>query len=117
MITSIAFFLYPVSDVARARRFYEETLRLKMATNFQDIWVEYELAGGTFAITAVDIGHKPGALGGLLAFEVDDLNAEVARLQGLQVPFVRAIMATPVCRMAVIADPDGNHITLHQRNA
>ena len=74
-------------------------------------------AGGTFAITAVDIGHKPGAPGGLLAFEVDNLDAEVARLKGLQVPLVRDTMTTPVCRMAVIADPDGNHITLHQRNA
>lgn len=114
MIQSIAFFLYPVSDMARARRFYEESLGLKLATNFREIWVEYELAGGTFAISSADIGHKPGVPGGLVAFEVDDLDAEVARLKALSVPFIRDIMETPVCHMAVVADPDGNHITLHQ---
>jgi predicted enzyme related to lactoylglutathione lyase len=26
-------------------------------------------------------------------------------------------METPVCRMAVIADPDGNHLIIHKRHA
>jgi predicted enzyme related to lactoylglutathione lyase len=117
MIQSIAFFAYPVTDMVRARRFYEELLLLKLETNFHDQWIEYDIGGGTFAITSADINHQPGAPGGLVAFEVDDLDAEVQRLKALHVLFVRDIMATPVCRMAVIADPDGNHITLHKRNA
>jgi predicted enzyme related to lactoylglutathione lyase len=32
------------------------------------------------------------------------------------VSFVREAFDTPVCRMAVIEDPDGNHITIHKRH-
>ena len=35
MLKSIAFFVYPVSDMARARKFYEEALGLKMGMNFK----------------------------------------------------------------------------------
>jgi predicted enzyme related to lactoylglutathione lyase len=117
MIKSIAFTVYPVTDMTRARKFYEGNLGLKLETDFQGFWVEYDVAGGTFAITSVDIGRKPGAPGALVAFEVDDLDAEVKRLKALGVSFVTEIMKTPVCRMAAIADPDGNHVTLHQRKA
>ncbi|MGH7231478.1 MAG: VOC family protein [Nitrospiraceae bacterium] len=40
MITSIAFTVYPVTDLARARRFYEETLGLTVSRNFRDEWAE-----------------------------------------------------------------------------
>ena len=42
MITSIAFFVYPVRDIATSRRFYEDILGLKLATNFRDEWIEYD---------------------------------------------------------------------------
>jgi len=32
------------------------------------------------------------------------------------VSFVTEAFDTPVCRMAVIEDPDGNHITIHKRH-
>jgi len=51
MLTGIAFYVYPVSDMARARRFYEEVLDLKVESNFGDEWIEYGIGGGTFAIT------------------------------------------------------------------
>ena len=50
MITEIAFHVYPVSDMARARRFYEEVLNLKMESNFGEEWIEYGVGNGTFAI-------------------------------------------------------------------
>lgn len=115
MIKSIAFTVYPVTDMARARKFYEGNVGLKLELNYQDFWVEYDLAGSTFALTSMDFGRKPGAPGALVAFEVDDLDAEVKSLKALGVPFATEIMDTPVCRMAAIADPDGNHVTLHQR--
>lgn len=53
MIKHIAFTMYPVKDMARARRFYEETLGLQLtrreASMFE--WVEYDLDGETFALT------------------------------------------------------------------
>jgi len=117
MITEIAFYVYPVSDMARARRFYEEVLNLKVESNFDEEWIEYGMGNGTFAITTMDLDHKPGVHGGVIAFEVLDLERTLNRFKELDVRFVREVFATPVCRMAIVADPDGNHIIVHKRNA
>ena len=116
MIRSIAFTVYPIRDIGAARSFYEDKLGLKLTHNFGDRWLEYELGDGTFALTTADMGHVPGAKGAVVAFEVDDLDSTVAELKARSVPFVAEPFATPVCRMAVVADPDGNHVTLHRRN-
>jgi len=115
MINSIAFTAYPVSDMARSRAFYEDSLGLAPGGITSDRWVEYELGDTAFALTTVDMGHPPGAKGALVAFEVDDLDASMAALKAKSVPIVMDIFDTPVCRMAVIEDPDGNQITIHKR--
>ena len=117
MITSIAFTVYPVSNMARSRSFYEGVLGLTLSSNFQDVWVEYDLRDSTFAITTTEMGHTPGAKGAVVAFEVADLDAFVNSLKEKQVTFVLDTTATPVCRMAVIEDLDGNHIVIHKRHA
>ena len=116
MITSVAFTVYPVSDMARARRFYEMVLGLPAGSNFGDVWVEYDVGDSTFAVTTADMGHPPGAKGAVVAFEVADLDAFVKTLKEKSVTFVVDVFETPVCRMAVIEDPDGNHITIHKRH-
>ncbi|MEK7674906.1 MAG: VOC family protein [Verrucomicrobiota bacterium] len=115
MITSIAFYVYPVTDIARARHFYENVLGLKLESNFRDEWIEYDLNGGTFAITTTDATHQAGIKGGVIAFEVDDLDSEIARLKAQPVKFVMETCETPVCRFAVVNDPDGNELIIHKR--
>ena len=115
MIASIAFSAYPVTDMARARRFYETVLGFSVSENNQDTWVEYDVGGGTFAITTTDMGHRPGAKGAVVGFEAFDLDECVKRLKEQSVTFVAEVFSTPVCRMAVIEDPDSNHIVIHQR--
>jgi predicted enzyme related to lactoylglutathione lyase len=117
VIKGVAFFCYPVSNMPAARRFYEEILGLKLAHNFADQWLEYDINGVTLAITTMDKEHTPGLTGGVIAFEVNDLDACVASLCGKQARLKREPAATPVCRFAVVADPDGNEIILHQRKA
>src|SRR3972149_8748430 len=117
MITSIAFTVYPVMDMARSRSFYEGFLGLTLSSNFQDVWVEYNLGDSTFAITTTEMGHTPGAKGAVVAFEVSDLDVFVNTLKEKSVAFVLDITPTSVCRMAVIEDPDGNHIAIHKRHA
>lgn len=63
MITSIAFTVYPVSNRERARAFYEHVLSLHVSCHYQNVWVEYEVGGSTFAITTTEMGHTPGANG------------------------------------------------------
>ena len=117
MIRSIAFFVYPVSDMARAQAFYEQTLGLKRCTDFRGQWVEYDLGDTTFAITNMEMGRQPGARGGTVGFEVDDLDAFVAEIKAKGAKIAMDIFETPVCRMAVAQDPDGNDVIIHKRHA
>lgn len=116
MITSIAFTVYPVRNMTAARAFYEDALGLKVESNWQDQWVEYDIAGGTFAITSMDDRHVAGAKGALVGFEVSDLDTFVAGLKAKGVKFVQDLASTPVCRMAIVSDPDGNEVVIHQKN-
>ena len=115
LIKHVAFFAYPVSDIPRARSFYEGVLGLRLAQNFRDEWLEYDVAGTTFALTTMVPDRTPGAHGGFLALEVDDLDSWATHLKAKGTPFLLDLTDTPVCRMLVVADPDGNGVTLHAR--
>jgi predicted enzyme related to lactoylglutathione lyase len=121
MLRKIAFTMYPVKDVARARRFYEETLGLEAgaAGGQGDMhWIEYDLpGGGCLAITNADPDAEPSAsAGGTVALEVDDLDAVMTDLKGKEVTFRTDVIHGPNCRMAVCLDSEGNALVLHQLN-
>jgi catechol 2,3-dioxygenase-like lactoylglutathione lyase family enzyme len=115
MIQSIAFLAYPVSDLKAARHFYEDILGLKLTHEFGNEWFEYDIGDTTFAINAADAEHPVPVRGAVLALEVSDLNAEVARLRERGVTFRGEIAETPVCRFAVVLDPDDSEVIIHQR--
>ena len=46
----------------------------------------------------------------------EDFDAAVAHLKQRDVKFRIEPLATPVCRMAMIFDPDGNSLCIHKRN-
>jgi predicted enzyme related to lactoylglutathione lyase len=50
-------------------------------------------------------------------FEVDNFEAEIARLKSHGVKFSMEATGTPVCRFVIICDPDGNQVMIHKRNA
>jgi len=52
--------------------------------------------------------------GGSIAFEVDDLDRLVREHKEKNVEFKLDNIVTPVCKMAVILDSEGNVLTLHQ---
>jgi hypothetical protein len=58
----------------------------------------------------------PGAKEAIIGLETSDLDEFVARLKHQSVKFVLDTLATPVCRMAVVEDPDGNHLIIHKRH-
>lgn len=71
--------------------------------------------GGCFAITTLAEGVQPSAnSGGSVAFEVEDLDALVSQLKSEGVQFKLDIFPSPVCRMAIILDSEGNALALHQ---
>ena len=117
MIQSIAFLTYAVSDFKAARDFYEGVLGLKLTHEAGGEWFEYDLGDTTFAISSADAEHPVPVRGAALAFEVSNLEEEVARLQERGVPFHRGVTETPVCRFAIVLDPDGSEVIIHQRKS
>ncbi len=115
MLNKVAFTMYPVKDMPRSRAFYEETLGLGPSRNgATSPWVEFDLpGGGCLAITNVT-GDEPRSDGATIAFEVDDLPATIADLKSKGVTFKAEDIESPVCRMAVCLDSEGNAIILHK---
>jgi len=50
----------------------------------------------------------------MVAFEVDDLDALIARLKTEGVTFKAEMIPSPVCRMSIILDSEGNAVMLHE---
>jgi predicted enzyme related to lactoylglutathione lyase len=118
MLSEIAFTGTPVTDIKRARDFYEGVLGLKPTLESAGgMWVEYDLGGATFAIGCYGDVWKPSPDGTCVAFEADDFDAEIARLKSKGVKFAMEPMPAPNCKFAIICDPDGNRILIHKRNA
>jgi len=116
-IIEIAFSCYAVTDMARARKFYEEALGLKPTTvhdSEHGHWVEYEFGPHCLALGSAD-AFKPSPDGCSVALEVEDFDVAVTQLRAHNVKFRIEPMDTPVCRMAMIFDPDGNSICIHKR--
>lgn len=118
MFKKVAFTMYPATDVPRARKFYEEVFGLTPGSVGQHgsiHWVEYDLPGGGCLALTNATGDQPSAsAGGTIAFEVEDLDALLADLRGKGVTFKGDVIHTPVCRMAVCVDSEGNAVLLHQ---
>ena len=119
-IKEIAFTGYPVTDMPRARAFYEELLNLKTSTVFEHEgkhWIEYDVGPGTLAISNMSASQwKPSADGPAVALEVEEFDPAISALKQAGVTFAIEPMDTGVCRMAIIADPDGNSLVIHKRN-
>ncbi len=115
----LAFVGYPVTDFTQARKFYGEILGLPEAASFEHEgelgWLEYDLAGQTLALAKASPEWQPSAHGGGACLEVEDLDAAVAYLESQGVRIVLGVQDYPVCRIALIGDPDGNTLALHQR--
>jgi catechol 2,3-dioxygenase-like lactoylglutathione lyase family enzyme len=91
MFKKVAFTCYPVADVARARKFYEETLGLKSGSagnQGDNWWVEYDLpGGGCLALTNFTKETPSDTAGGAIAFEVEDLDRLMTDLKDKGVTF------------------------------
>ena len=117
--TEIAFTCYPVVDMARARKFYEDVLGLKSTVTFGEPggmqWTEYDIGSGTLALGCGAPDWHPRADGAALALEVEDFDKAIAHLRAHHVKFKIEPMPTPVCHMTFIFDSEGNLICIHKR--
>lgn len=117
MFKKVAFTMYPVTDMARAKSFYEETLGLPPAKeSVSGKWIEFDLPmGGCLALTTMVEDVKPSSeAGGSLAFEVENIQELVEELKSKGVKFKMDLFESPVCHMVAALDSEGNAFMLHQ---
>jgi predicted enzyme related to lactoylglutathione lyase len=117
-VIEFAFTGYAVTDVGRARAFYEGVLNLTPASVFEHdggSWIEYEVGPHVLGITNMSPDWKPSKDGGGVALEVEDFDAAVKWLKEKDVTFFSEPFESPVCNMCLISDPDGNSIAIHKR--
>jgi len=114
-IKAIGFVAIPVTDVKRARLFYEEILGLRVSDEMMGgQWIEYSVGDDTLAIASVGDRWTPSDQGTGAAFEVEDFDEAIKRLKDRQVRFAAEPFETPCCHMAVVQDPDGNKLIIHK---
>ncbi len=115
-IKDIAFVCCAVSDMSRARAFYEGVLGLKpnAPVDPNPYCIEYDIGAGTFAIeNNPDWPVSPDGMS--VSFEVEDFDSAVKHLREHEISFFLGPTKTKVCRWAAFRDPDGNRLVIHQR--
>jgi predicted enzyme related to lactoylglutathione lyase len=109
----------PVTDMERARTFYEGVLGLERNPNSpDDDWVEYEAGNVTLAVMTphtheYEFSPLPPAT---IALRVRDVAEAKAKLEAAGVE-VNEMWDSGVCNGAGFSDPSGNRILLHRRYA
>ena len=114
-ITNIAFVGIPVTDMKRARGFYEGILGLKMSEEMgKGHWVEYEIGDGILALGNFPDQWKPSEEGTSASLEVENFDEAIKHLKERNVLFDAEPFESPCCHMAVVKDPDGNKLIIHK---
>jgi len=114
-IKKIGFVAIPITDIPRARKFYEDVLGLKVSEEMMGgKWIEYAVGDNTLAIANVSDSWTPSDQGTGAALEVEDFDAAIRELKDQDVPFAAEPFETPCCHMAIVQDPDGNKLIIHK---
>jgi len=100
-----------VNDLERARRFYEDKLGLEVEVQVAET-VRYRCGSGT----GISIFERPMSPidRTVAAFEVEDIEAEVADLKAKGVDVEGVVTLDSGVRRAFFKDPDGNIIGMRQ---
>jgi len=116
MILKMPFVAHPTKNMDQAKAFYENVLGFKLEHDYGNgAWVEFSLPDGN--TLALETYSQEGPY---LALETDDIAKEVSTLRERGTNVLRDVWENKdaegqlVCKMALIADPDGNHLLLHE---
>jgi catechol 2,3-dioxygenase-like lactoylglutathione lyase family enzyme len=116
-VERVDFVSFLTEDIARARRFYAETLGLEIETEGEND-MEFRAGQVTLDIfNPASIGQPFAPSPAGLALRVGDVAAARAELEAKGVEFDGETVDTGVCHQAFFRDPDGNVLMLHRRYA
>lgn len=120
-VSKIAFVILPVSDIARARYFYEKVLNLNPLRVYDKGGLgmaDYDTGGGLLTISCGAPMFKPSGTGnGAVALEVADFENAITHLRNMEIMFASTPMETAECHLATVADPDGNYIIIYKKKS
>jgi predicted enzyme related to lactoylglutathione lyase len=114
---AVDFVSYSVTDMDRSEAFYRDVLGLDVEVPRGEPgtrasgYMEFDAGGTAISLTVLPRLH-PNAI---VALAVEDVGSAVEELRSKGVQINMESLETPVCFMAVVADPDGNQILIHQR--
>jgi predicted enzyme related to lactoylglutathione lyase len=117
-VNKIGFVGIPVTEMKRARAFYEGVLNLEVAEEMMEgNWIEYGAGGDTIAICNMGEQWAPSEQGTCVALEVENFGEAIEKLKVAVIWFSMEPTETPVCHLAIVQDPDGNKIAIHKLKA
>jgi predicted enzyme related to lactoylglutathione lyase len=107
---------YMVKDAQRAIAFYRDVLGLEPVRVYpDDRGAEYEFPDGTtFGLWGGGGRVMPFQPSNGILFAVDDFDKAISAVKERGITILME-NETPICRMAMINDTEGNMVTLHQR--
>ena len=110
--------LYVVTDLERSIAFYRDTLGMELASRDEYGFAEFTATPTTLTLYQSEGDPPKGDRRGdeaCIVLAVDSVTNAVAELQDKGIPVLLDTVDTPACFFAIIADPDGNRVGLHQR--
>ena len=115
-IRAVDFVMYCTRDMRKTRKFYQELFGLKRGSEWNDFWSEFRTAPVTLCLNGPSKKPNWNWQGTpALAFAVQDIHSAIAACRARKVRILQEPVETRVCWMALVADPEGNRICLHQR--
>ena len=115
-VRAVDFVMYSTSHIRRTRAFYQKLFGFKPGEEWNDGWSEFKTEPVTFCLDGGPAKVKsPWEGPPAIAFAVADIHAALAACRRRRVKVLVPAKETSVCWMALIADPEGNRICLHQR--
>jgi predicted enzyme related to lactoylglutathione lyase len=111
------FVFYNTTDMERSKKFYGETLGLKLIGEPSENWAEYDTGNVVIGIGKYGAKSLPKDQTGnvSLALAVDNVKDSIEYLRGKGVVVKMEMQDFKSCSMAMFTDPDGNELMLHQR--
>ncbi len=103
-----------VSDFARSRRFYGETLGLPEIGGFERDWVEFGLGPVVLNVTPLRAGEVPSRNQVAIILSVQEIDGVLTTLKERGVTVTRGPADEFTGRYAEILDPDGYRIIVYQ---
>src|SRR5881394_993310 len=98
-------------ELERQREFYEKSLGMK-AANAAARWVQFGTRDAALALRALGEGEKPRIE---LGFDVGALDSRLSQLDARGIKRAGTVEESADCRIARVADPEGNVIQLVER--